>query len=264
MPAVRAVARSPLAVKVPQITVLFWVAKLLTTGMGEVTWDALSQGIGPVLALILAGVGLIAALVAQFRARAYNAWIYWIAVVMVAVFGTAVADSVHNDFGVPYTVSTAVLLGVVVVIFGLWWTVERTLSIHTIATRRREGFYWAAVLATFALGTAAGDWTAGTLAWGYLPSGLVFVAAFALPALAWWRLRLNPIIAFWLCYVMTRPLGASFADYLAGPPQRGGLALGMLPISLVLTAFIIWVVRRLDRSDRAQRAVPVDPETKAS
>lgn len=243
------------AVKVPQITVLFWVAKLLTTGMGEVTWDAMAQGIGQVLALILGGVGLVVALVAQFTVRRYNAWIYWAAVAMVGVFGTAVADSVHNDFGVPYTMSTAVLLGVVVVIFGLWWAVERTLSIHSIATRRREGFYWAAVLATFALGTAAGDWTAGTLALGYLPSGLVFLAAFVLPALAWWRLRLNPIVAFWLCYVMTRPLGASFADYLAGPPQRGGLALGMLPISLLLTAVILWVVRRLARADRDQQAV---------
>lgn len=240
--------------KVPQITLWFWVAKLLTTGMGETTWDALSQGLGQVPALVLGGVGLVVALVTQFTARRYNAWIYWTAVVMVSVFGTAVADSVHNDFGVPYMVSTAVLLGVVAAVFALWYVVERTLSIHSIRTRRREGFYWAAVLATFALGTAAGDWTAGTLQLGYFPSGLVFLAAFLLPGLAWWRLRLNPIPAFWLSYIMTRPLGASFADFLAGPPQRGGLALGMLPISLVLTAVIVAVVRRLARPDRDQRA----------
>src|ERR1700759_2774750 len=125
-------------VKVPRITLLFWVAKLLTTGMGETTWDFLSQSIGQTVAAVLSGVLLVAALVAQFRARSYNAWLYWAAVVMVAVFGTAVADIAHNTYGVPYTVSTAFFAGAVAVAFALWYLVERTLSIHTIRTRRRE------------------------------------------------------------------------------------------------------------------------------
>jgi uncharacterized membrane-anchored protein len=170
MPAIRSgrddrdpTAGRPSATKVPQITLLFWVAKLLTTGMGETTWDYLDQSIGQTIAVAISGVGLVAALVAQLRSPRYNPWVYWTAVVMVSVFGTAVADLVHNDFGVPYTVSTAVLLGAVAAVFALWFAVEKTLSIHTIRTRRREGFYWSAVLLTFALGTAAGDWTAGTL-----------------------------------------------------------------------------------------------------
>src|SRR3954453_15012673 len=185
------------AVKVPQITLLFWVAKLLTTGMGETAWDWLDQSLGQAVALPLSGVLLVAALVAQFVAGGYNAWIYWAAVVVVSVFGTAVADTVHNDFGVPYTVSTAVLLGAVAAVFASWFAVERTLSIHTVRSGRREGFYWAAVLLTFALGTAAGDWTAGTLALGYFPSGLLFLAAFAVPALAWRYLRRNAGLALW-------------------------------------------------------------------
>ena len=237
-----------LAVKVPQITVLFWVVKLLTTGMGETTWDWLRGAIGEVPALALSGTVLVVAMVAQFRARRYNAWVYWTAVVMVSVFGTAVADSVHNDFRVPYTVSTFALLGAVVAAFGIWYAVEKTLDIHSVRTRRREGFYWTAVLLTFALGTAAGDWTAATLQLGYLPSALIFGAAFVLPALAYRWLGLNAVLAFWLCYVITRPFGASFADYLAGPANRGGLELGMALISGVLAALIIGLVAYLARS----------------
>ena len=231
-----------LAVKVPQITLLFWVAKLLTTGMGEAAWDWMDHSLGQNPALVISGVVLVAALVAQFAVRRYHAWIYWAAVVMVSVFGTAVADVLHNQYGIPYTVSTSVLLVAVAAVFGLWWAVERTLSIHSVRTRRREGFYWAAVLLTFALGTAAGDWTAGTLGLGYLPSGLIFLVAFLLPAAAcrWWKM--NAILAFWLSYIVTRPLGASFADFLAGPDWRGGLSLGFPLITTVLTVFIVAIV----------------------
>ena len=210
------------AVKVPRITALFWGAKLLTTGMGEAAWDWMDQGLGQAIALPLAGAALVAALVAQFAARRYNTWIYWTAVVMVSVFGTAVADTVHNDFGVPYTVSTLVLAGAVAAVFALWCATEKTLSIHTVRRGRREVFYWTAVLLTFALGTAAGDWTAGTLGWGYFPSGLVFLVAFVLPAAAHRAFGFNAIAAFWLSYVVTRPLGASLADFLAGPSWGGG------------------------------------------
>jgi uncharacterized membrane-anchored protein len=143
-----------LAIKVPQITLLFWVAKLLTTGMGETAWDWISVDLGQTLAVTLSGAALVAALVAQFAVRRYNTWIYWTAVVMVSVFGTAVADLAHNEFGVPYTMSTLTLLVAVAAVFALWYAVEGTLSIHSIRTRRREAFYWTAVLLTFALGTA--------------------------------------------------------------------------------------------------------------
>jgi uncharacterized membrane-anchored protein len=230
------------ATKVPQITLLFWVAKLLTTGMGETTWDWFDVALGQAAALALTGTALVVALAAQFAMRRYNAWVYWASVVMVSVFGTAVADIAHNDFGVPYTISTLSLLGAVAAVFGLWYAVEGTLSIHSIYTRRREGFYWAAVLLTFALGTAAGDWTATSLNLGYFPSGIVFLIVFLLPAVAYRWVGLGAVPAFWLSYIVTRPLGASFADFMAGPPSRGGLALGMPPISMVLTALILAVV----------------------
>ena len=236
------------ASKVPQITLLFWVAKLLTTGMGETTWDWFDVALGQTLALTVTGTALVVALTAQFAMRRYNAWIYWAAVVAVSVFGTAVADVAHNDFGVPYTVSTLVLLGAVAAVFALWYAVERTLSIHSIHTRRREAFYWTAVLLTFALGTAAGDWTATSLHLGYFPSGILFLVVFLLPAAAHRWLKLGAVPAFWLSYIVTRPLGASFADFMAGPPSRGGLALGMPPISMVLTALILAVVAYFART----------------
>jgi uncharacterized membrane-anchored protein len=199
--------------------------------------------------------------VAQFAMRRYNAWVYWAAVVTVSVFGTAVADIAHNDFGVPYTVSTLVLLGAVAAVFALWYAVERTLSIHSIHTRRREGFYWAAVLLTFALGTAAGDWTATTLHLGYFPSGILFLVVFLLPVAAHRWLGLNAVLAFWLSYIVTRPLGASFADFMAGPPNRGGLALGMPPISMALSALIVAIVAYLAKTrvdiPRADQATAV-------
>lgn len=247
-----------LAIKVPQITLLFWVAKLLTTGMGEAAWDWMDHSLGQNPSLVLAGGGLVAALVAQFVARRYDTWTYWAAVVMVSVFGTAVADVMHNQFGVPYTVSTSVLLVAVAAIFALWYAVEKTLSIHSVRTRRRETFYWAAVLLTFALGTAAGDWTAGTLNLGYFPSGVVFLIAFLLPALAYRYLGMNAILAFWLSYIVTRPLGASFADFFAGPDWRGGLGLGFPPITIVLTVLIVAVLAYLANSGTDQ---PADERT---
>jgi uncharacterized membrane-anchored protein len=231
-----------LATKVPQVTLLFWLAKLLTTGGGETAWDWMSNALGAYLAAGIAGGALVAALVAQFALRRYNPWVYWTAVAMVSVFGTAVADIMHNDFGVPYTVSTAVLFVAVLAMFGLWYAVERTLSFHSVLTPRREAFYWAAVLLTFALGTAAGDWTASTLNLGYFPSGIMFLVLFLLPALAWKKFGLNAIPAFWISYALTRPLGASFADFLAGPGQRGGLELGMPPITVGILAITVAVV----------------------
>ena len=215
----------PVASKVPAIGLLFWVIKLLTTGMGEATSDFLGN-----TNLILAGVvgvgGLGLALWLQFRTRQYLAGIYWFTVVMVAVFGTMMADLLHVILGVPYAVSTPFYALVLAVVFYVWYRSEGTLSIHSIVTRRRETFYWLAVLSTFALGTAAGDLTAVSLNLGFFPSAVLFAAAICIPALAWWKLGLNPIIAFWAAYILTRPLGASLADWLGKPHAQSGLNLG--------------------------------------
>ena len=227
--------------KVPEVTIYFWIVKLLTTAMGESTSDYLVYHIDPYVAVALAGVGLLAALILQFAVRRYVAWIYWLAAVMVAIFGTMAADVMHVVLGISYLASTVFFLVALAVIFIAWYASERTLSIHSITTRRRELFYWAAVMATFALGTAAGDLTAATLNLGYLSSGVLFAILFAAPALAYWLFGLNGIVAFWFAYIMTRPLGASFADWF-GKPYLGGLGLGDEKVSLVLTLLIIGFV----------------------
>jgi uncharacterized membrane-anchored protein len=241
--------------KVPAVTALFWVTKVLTTGMGETTSDYLARRFGPVPAVGLGGVVLLGALGLQFAVRRYLTWVYWLAVVMVSVFGTMAADVLHVGLHVPYQVSVVFFLLCLVVIFAVWYASERTLSIHSIRTRRRELFYWATVLATFALGTAAGDLTAVSLHLGYLASGLLFAVAIAIPALAWRLFGLNPILAFWLAYILTRPLGASFADWAAVPAKRGGLDLGYGPVSVALTvaiAALVWYLAasRRDTPDR--------------
>ncbi len=230
----------PLA-KVPEITVIFWVLKLLTTGMGESMSDFLGQHSVPIAGAI--GIfGLSFALWLQLRQREYRAPIYWFAVMMVAIFGTMAADGIHDGASIPYALTTPLFASLVAVVFGFWYRSEGTLSIHTITTRRRESFYWAAVLATFALGTAAGDLTATTLNLGFFGSVLLFAAIIAIPAIGWWRFSLNPIVAFWLAYIVTRPLGASFADWFSKPPSITGLGLGDGTVSaLALVAFIALV-----------------------
>jgi len=225
--------------KVPDVTIYFWIIKLLTTGMGETTSDYLVYHINPYLAVALGGFGLVAALLAQLIVRRYIAWVYWLTAVMVAIFGTMAADVVHIVLGIPYIVSTVFFALALGVIFLCWFLSEKTLSIHSIYTLRRELFYWAAIMATFALGTAAGDMTASTLGLGYFTSGLLFTALFLLPALGYWRFRLNAIFAFWFAYIMTRPLGASFADWFGKPQSFSGLGLGTGLISLILGVLIV-------------------------
>lgn len=231
--------------KVPEMTVYFWIIKALTTAMGESTSDFLVHTLSPVVAVLLGFVAFLAALAVQFRVRRYYAWAYWLAVAMVGVFGTMAADVLHVGLGVPYVASTVFFLVVLTAVFSLWYATERTLSIHSITSPRRESFYWAAVVATFALGTAAGDFTAVTLHLGYLSSVLLFAVVIAVPAIGYWRLGLNAVAAFWFAYVITRPLGASVADWLGVSHARGGLALGPGPVSLVLTALIVAFVAYL-------------------
>jgi uncharacterized membrane-anchored protein len=227
--------------KVPEVTIYFWIIKVLTTAMGESTSDYLVYHINPYIAVALGGIGLLASLVLQLVVHRYVAWIYWLAVAMVAIFGTMAADVTHIVLGIPYLVSTVFFAVVLAIIFVVWYGSEKTLSIHSITTPRRELFYWAAVLATFALGTAAGDMTAATLGLGYFTSGVLFAVLFAIPALAYRLFGLNEIVAFWFAYIMTRPLGASFADWL-GKTNLGGLGLGDAKVSLVLLILIIGFV----------------------
>ena len=215
-----AVAPPRLLARVPAIGLLFWVIKTLTTGMGEALSDYLA-GVDIVLAVAVGVLGLAVALWLQLRAGRYTATTYWLAVAMVAVFGTMAADGVHL-VGLPYALTTTFYLLVVAGLFWAWHRSEGTLSIHSITTRRRELFYWATVLASFALGTAAGDLTADQLRLGYLPSVVVFAVAIAVPAVGWRFFGLDPVVAFWVAYVLTRPLGASVADWLGKPASHGG------------------------------------------
>lgn len=237
--------------KVPEVIIYFWIIKLLTTAMGESTSDYLVYHINPYLAVVLGGIGLLVSLILQFWVRRYIPWIYWLAVAMVAIFGTMAADVTHIVLGIPYLVSTVFFAVVLAVIFVIWYRSEETLSIHSITTPRREMFYWAAVLATFALGTAAGDMTAATLGLGYFNSGVLFAVLFAIPFFAHRLFGINEIGAFWFAYIMTRPLGASFADWFA-KPYLGGLGLGDEKVSLVLLILIVGFVSfvTVTRKDR--------------
>ena len=228
--------------KVPEITIFFWIIKVLTTGMGEVASDYLANQINPVIAVALAGICLVASLVLQFSVRRYVAWIYWLNVIMVSIFGTMAADVLHVGFGISYIVSTTFFVVVLAIIFATWYASEKTLSIHSIYTRHREFFYWATILTTFALGTAAGDMTATTMHLGYFFSGVLFALLIAIPALAYWLFGMNEIFAFWFAYIVTRPLGASFADWMGVSHNRGGLGLGTGSVSLGLTIIILGLV----------------------
>jgi uncharacterized membrane-anchored protein len=227
--------------KVPEIAAIFWVLKLLSTGMGESMSDFLGQHSVPIAAAI--GIfGLSFAIWLQMRQREYRAPVYWFAVMMVAIFGTMAADGIHDGASIPYSVTTPLFALIMAAIFFLWYRSEGTLSIHSITTRRREGFYWATVLATFALGTAAGDLTATPLKLGFFPSALLFISVIAIPAVGWWRWNMNPIVAFWFAYIVTRPIGASFADWFSKPHAITGLGLGDGTVSgLALIAFIALV-----------------------
>ena len=230
----------PLAIKVPEITLIFWILKLLTTGMGEAISDFMGQHSVPIAGAV--GIlGLAFALWLQMRSPEYRAPVYWFAVLAVAVFGTMAADGVHDGAGIPYSVTTPVFAAIVAATFFFWRRSEGTLSIHSINTRRREGYYWTAVLGTFALGTAAGDLTAYSLNLGFWESAALFALVFAIPAVGWWRGQFNPIVAFWAAYVVTRPLGASFADGFS-KPSNGGLGLGDGTVSgLALIVFVVLV-----------------------
>jgi uncharacterized membrane-anchored protein len=231
--------------KVPEITLYFWIVKLLSTALGESTSDYLVYHIDPYIAVVIGGLVLAAALVVQLVVRRYIAAIYWLTVVLVAVVGTMAADVAHIVLQFQYWQSTAIFAVTLAVVFTVWYLTEKTLSIHAIDTLRRELFYWATVMATFALGTAAGDLTAVTFHLGFFRSAVLFAVLFALPALGYWRLGLNATAAFWTAYILTRPLGASIADWLGKARGVSGLDLGDGPVSFALATLIIAVVAYL-------------------
>lgn len=241
----------PGLVKVPAIIPLFWLIKVLTTGMGEAASDFLTERWSIGLSAALSGAALAVALWRQFRSRRYHAPTYWFAVAMVAVFGTVASDVFIPQAGgpldVPLPAVTAGYASALAVCFALWYLAERTLSIHSITTPRREAFYWVTVLLTFALGTAAGDWTAFSLDWGFVTSIYVFGGAILMPLALWRLVGLNGVAAFWIAYVLTRPLGASVADEL-GLEKPLGLGFGAGTVALDAATLVVLLVAYLWRS----------------
>lgn len=250
--ALRRIFPEPIAVKVPEITLIFWVVKIVTTAGGEAGSDYLALGsLGKVVGGGIEVLLLVVALAWQFRTRRYHAAAYWFLAYAIAVSGTGIADFMHLYLGIPYGGTTVLWAVVLIAVFATWHRSQRTLSIHSITTTRRECFYWATVFATFALGTALGDFTASVLGLGYFGSAVLFFVVILLPALAWWKFGLNSVVAFWCSYVITRPLGASIADYLSKPHSLSGIdlgngptALGALVVLIVLVGYLL--VARLD------------------
>jgi uncharacterized membrane-anchored protein len=227
------------ALRVPRITFAFWIIKALSTAMGESTSDYLVHATAPALAVLLGFAGFVASLYLQFRKARYVAWTYWLAVVMVGTFGTMAADVLHVGLGVPYQASTVLYAIALAAVFVIWWRTEKTLSFHSVDTPRRELFYWAAVVATFAMGTALGDFTAYSLHLGYFPSAMVFAGLIVVPIVGYRWLRWNAVFAFWFAYVLTRPLGASLADGLGKPSTLSGLGLGNGRVAFGLGILIV-------------------------
>jgi uncharacterized membrane-anchored protein len=250
-------ARSTLN-KVPEVTLYFWLIKILCTTVGETAADYLNDTLGFGLSntsLMMTGL-LVLALVVQFRARGYVPAVYWTSVVLISVVGTLITDNLTDNLGVSLWLSTGVFAVALAGTFGAWFVCEKTLSIHSIFTRRRESFYWLTVLFTFALGTAAGDLFAEQMNFGYGPSVLIFAAMIAVVTSAWARLGLNAVTAFWAAYILTRPLGASIGDFTSQPTSHGGLGLGTTGTSFIFLAAILALVAfltltKVDRPDDA-------------
>ena len=244
--------------KVPEVTLYFWVIKIMCTTVGETAADYLNDnlGFGLTKTTYVTGALLVALLVAQLRLRRYVPAVYWAVVVVISVFGTLITDNMTDHYNVPLTTSTIVFSITLAAVFAIWYASERTLSIHTIVTTRREGFYWLAILFTFALGTAAGDLSAEKFSLGYGPSILIFGGMIAAVTFAWRAFALNAILAFWLAYILTRPLGASIGDFMSqNNPKYGGLGLGTTGTSYIFLGGILALVTYLSISKRDRTEV---------
>jgi uncharacterized membrane-anchored protein len=244
--------------KVPEVTIYFWIIKILCTTVGETAADFLNINLDLGLTgttIVMSGL-LAVALFVQFRLRRYVPGIYWLAVVLLSIVGTLITDNLVDNFGVPLETTTIIFSVALAATFAVWYASERTLSIHTIYTRRREAFYWLAVLFTFALGTAAGDLVAEGLDLGYGTSAVIFGALIGLVALAHFGLKVNAVLAFWIAYILTRPLGASIGDYLSQDRDEGGLALGTVTTSAIFLAAILALVVYLTVTRRDEIEIP--------
>jgi uncharacterized membrane-anchored protein len=245
--------------KVPAVKPYFWVVKLLATAMGEAVSDFVVLDVNKYLGVILGFVVFAVAIAWQFRTPRYRTWPYWAAVAMVAVFGTMAADVMHVVLGLPYMVSAVFYAACLIVTFVVWYRAEGTLDIHSIVTRRREVFYWLAVVFTFAMGTALGDLLASTFGLGYLASALVFTALICVPLIAW-RLGASPVLTFWVAYILTRPIGASFADFFGMPKDTSGMGFGHGAVSAVSLILVVasFIYLSLSGIDQPELAWPAD------
>jgi uncharacterized membrane-anchored protein len=238
--------------KVPEVTLYFWVIKILATTVGETAADYLNDtlGFGLTWTTLVMSLGLAVLLVVQFRANRYIAPVYWAAVVFISVVGTLITDNLTDRFGVPLTLTTVVFTIALAVTFGAWYASEKTLSIHTIVTTKREGYYWLTILFTFALGTAAGDLVGEKFSLGYFVSLLIFAALIALVTVAHLGFKANAVLCFWLAYILTRPLGASLGDLMSQTKQDGGLGLGTTGTSFIFLVAILALVTFLTVTKR--------------
>jgi uncharacterized membrane-anchored protein len=241
--------------KVPEVTLYFWIIKILCTTVGETAADYLNVnlGFGLTNTTYFTGALLAVLLLTQFRLRRYVPGVYWSAVVVISVFGTLITDNMSDIQNIPLTTSTAIFAGVLALIFAVWYAVERTLSIHSIVTTRREMFYWLAILFTFSLGTAAGDLVAEKFSVGYGLSIAIWGGAIALITAAHFGVKLNAVLAFWLAYILTRPLGASIGDFMSQKdPDYGGIGLGTTGTSVIFLSCILVLVVYLSITKRDQ------------
>ena len=252
MEATRSEAALRMLNKVPEVTIYFWIIKVMATTVGETAADFLSVklNLGLSITSYVMGALLLLALLLQIKSRRYVPWIYWVTVVLISVVGTLITDNLVDNLGVPLKVTTALFSVALLATFAAWYASEKTLSIHTIYTTRRELFYWAAILFTFALGTAAGDLTAEGLGFGYANSAMMFGAVIGLVTIAYYFLKMNAILAFWVAYILTRPLGASLGDLLTQPTANGGLGWGTVVTSAIFLVTILGLVAYMTISQR--------------
>ncbi|HSU04218.1 MAG TPA: hypothetical protein VLI93_01475 [Acetobacteraceae bacterium] len=247
--------------KVAEITIYFWIIKILATTVGETAADMVSVTLNlglTITSYIMTGV-FVAALITQIRYRKYVPWIYWLTVVLISVVGTLISDNLVDNLGISLETTTIAFGVALLATFGWWYAKERTLSIHTIYTTRRESFYWAAILFTFALGTSGGDLAAEGLKLGYGEAALIFAGLIGVVTFAYYVLRLNAVVAFWIAYILTRPLGASFGDLLSQPVADGGLGLGTVITSTIFLATIVFLVVHLTRRRNSKAPLMLEP-----
>lgn len=241
--------------KVPEVTLVFWIVKMMSTTVGETAADFLNVSLNLGLTGTSLAIGLLFAVVLYFQLRAmrYVPSLYWLTVVLISVLGTLITDNLTDHFGVPLAVSTGLFSITLIAIFGTWYAREKTLSIHAVNTLKRELFYWTAILATFALGTAAGDWLAEGLSLGYANAALLFGGLVAASALAYYVLKANAVACFWIAYVLTRPFGAAFGDLLSQPTSNGGLGLGTTGTSVIFMIAILGFVVFMTAMQRSSK-----------